>query len=487
MVPRLCAAKRSALWLAGGLVVPVGIGLFVFLASSRPTSIGEVDSSLSQGQELRRGSNGSGAYYLNANKTGIFYIDNNLMYYLDYASEETYVLCDRADCKHNDADCGAYLEGGFGFCAVDEQLYAFVTDQEKNSYNLIRMDRNGQNRRVVCSISCGEETVGNYVLNDFQSSDIYYGYGRVYITLTYRIVKPPTAVSQNGLCKKQVCVIDLATGKMETLFEAEGVDLFLDVEIQAIAEECMVITMSQDADGLVAETYDEALSSGLSDELVEMLEALPPDQRLELWENDLYSFYLGYAIYQMDQCQFSAYLYDFSTDQITQIWDEACGWHYSDTGLPDAWVDPFYCAGWFEGDLLLCFCRYEAGSEPQTTVRRYDLQSGELHQVVDLSAGSLVMYAFGTVGNYVVDDGKLIYIRYLPDGNNGQLCSYDLKDNTETMLYEDVRTVTFRFLGEYQDNFIGDMMVNSRHGVYRISKADYYAGHLEQAKLLLSV
>ena len=97
------------------------------------------------------------------------------------------------------------------------------------------------------------------------------------------------------------------------------------------------------------------------------------------------------------------------------------------------------------------------------------------------------MCSFGTVGNHIMDNGKIIYIRYLPDGEHGQLCYYDLSDDKETTLYEDVRTVTFRFLGEYQDYFVGDMLVNDQHGVYLIAKADYYANQLKNAKLLMSV
>ena len=60
------------------VVVIVIVVVMILLKRQSDGSMSEVNSSI-ETNEIVRGSNDSGAYYLDVNKTGIFYLDNGRM------------------------------------------------------------------------------------------------------------------------------------------------------------------------------------------------------------------------------------------------------------------------------------------------------------------------------------------------------------------------------------------------------------------------
>lgn len=464
MVRKIFKSKK---WIFIGFIILllVAAGIALMITLKKPTSISELGRELHTNNGLLRGSNGGGAYYLNANETGIFYLDSDRMHYIDYDNKNDYILCSRADCKHTDENCGAYIADAFGFCAVEDSLFAWVENPDGNTTDLLCMDMNGENRSVLTSISMGGHEVGEYELSQFNLSDVYYGFGKAYVTLTYYQVKPVSALTNNGFCKRQVVTIDLTTGEQSVLFEQEGVDLFFVLEIQAISSESIVFTVSAapEGEGKDIDAFNEA-------------------------DNSQYSSYESYYSDMMTNMNFSAYYYSFEDSSLVQFWDSPCAPYYGDDGQPEAWYDAFFCLGWYNGSLLACFETSTDSVTRTQTIQQYDPKTGLWNSMATLKNSGLVMYSFGTVGNYILDGDKVFYIHYDDEPETtGCICYYDLKTHQNKELYSDAWNVTFRFSGEYQDFFIGDMMVNDKHGVYLLRKEDYFSGDLKRAELLLAV
>lgn len=428
----------------------------------------------------------SGLYYMDVNKTGIFYIDEYKMYYLDYESGQSYVLCDKANCKHTSSSCGGYVPDMTGLAAYDGYLYAFAENKAENTYDLTRMSMNGQDRKVIASIEIGAYEAGEWYLTpDF--SDIYYGYGRAYVPVEYVYIYPDEEYG-NGLSRIQLLAIDLNTGDMTVLAESEGMDLYHSLEFGLISQDKVVITREENPDALIGRELEQAIASGEVTGLQEMLNEIPEDEQADYWQDDLYMFYGEYAVYRMTEMRFSLEVYDFSSGKITTLWNGDCGYGYDDKGQIQTWLSPYGCLGWYEDGFVTQTREYGIENEKTIrplTIKRWDFSGTDGETLLEVSNGAVPMMSFGTVGNYVLDDGKIIYIEYLDDGENVQIYYYDLKTGQSVPLYQDVRDITFRFLGETKDCFIGDMVIGEDHNAYIIMKDDYYAGNLDEAKCLL--
>ena len=123
------------------VVVVVIVAIMILLKRQSDSSMNEVNSSI-ETNEIVRGSNESGAYYLDVNKTGIFYLDNGRMKYLDYGTKKSYYICDKANCLHQNKNCGSYATNFSGFGAYAGHLYAMRKDYKTNSYDFIQMEMN---------------------------------------------------------------------------------------------------------------------------------------------------------------------------------------------------------------------------------------------------------------------------------------------------------------------------------------------------------
>lgn len=443
--------------------------------------------------ELVRGADGSmngsfsGLYYMNVNKTGIFYMEEYRMYYLDYESGQSYVLCDKVNCKHTSSSCGGYASGLFGLAAYNGYLYAFAENEAKNTYDLTRMSMNGQDRKVIASLDIGEYEAGKWCLTP-NFYNIYYGYERAYVPVEYRYIYPEEGYG-NGLSRLQLLTIDLDTGDITVLTESEGMDLYHSLDFELISQDKVIITRKENPDALIGRELEQAIASGEVAGLQEMLDEIPEEDRAEYWQDDLYMFYGEYAVYRMTEMRFSLEMYDFSSEKNTTLWSGNCEYIYDEDGQIQSWQTPYNCLGWYEDGFITQTYEYEMEKGQiirPLTIKKWDFSGGDGETLLEVSNGAVPIMSFGTVGNYVLDDGKIIYMEYLDDGKNGQLYYYDPEAGQSVPLYQDVRDITFRFLGETEGYFIGDMITGDDHDAYIIAKDDYYAGNLDAAKWLLN-
>ena len=77
--------------------------------------------------------------------------------YLDYATRQAVVVCEKPDCLHNDETCTAffpYRYGAANSCVVGNYLYIIFSGSEKENIlpALYRIDLNGQNRTQLATL-----------------------------------------------------------------------------------------------------------------------------------------------------------------------------------------------------------------------------------------------------------------------------------------------------------------------------------------------
>ena len=95
---------------------------------------------------------------------GIYFVEwrdddsngSNLLY-LDYATRQAIVVCEKPDCLHNDETCTAffpYRYGAANSCVVGNYLYMIFAGSEKENTlpALYRIDLNGQNRTQLATL-----------------------------------------------------------------------------------------------------------------------------------------------------------------------------------------------------------------------------------------------------------------------------------------------------------------------------------------------
>ena len=131
------------------------------------------------------------------------------------------------------------------------------------------------------------------------------------------------------------------------------------------------------------------------------------------------------------------------------------------------------------------------GNIGNTKLLCWNMDEKQYEETLIIGEGGIIRYNFGSVTNGVLDDGKVIYTQRGNDTPGVEICCYDFLSGDKRSLYVDpCSNVTFRFLGETESDYIGEMVdVDSNWnvtalGVFIITKEDYMAGKLNEARQL---
>lgn len=471
------------------------VGIIISFVKRSDKSMQEVSATINT-NEIVRGSNESGAYYLDVNQTGIFYLDNGKMKYLDYATGKSYYICDKANCLHQNKSCGSYAVNFSGFGAYNGYLYAIRKDYQTNSYDLIRMEMNGTDRKVLATIDSrdfgkNKQDDGNL---DLEYEDIYYAYGKAYFQIKYSENEyfeseegESETVYSNPETMIQIMCIDLKSGEKKVLEEISGAATDTELELSLISENKIVMVKKEAPEVLTGLEFEQKLKDPVFvKQLQEMRDSVPELQMQDSWKESLSAFYVEYAQYYLADCTYSILVMDCDTNEISTFTEQKCELWYDSDGVVQGFHTPYSVLDWYEGDIILFSMDEKEGDIKDTKLWRWKLSEKEPEKLMDIGNGSFPMMSFGTVGRYVHDGNKLIYLTYCDDGENAEIQLYHLDTGDSENLYQDTKYVTFRFLGETEDSFIGDMVDGDNHGIYKIQKDDYYAGNLDKAEFLMS-
>jgi len=111
---------------------------------------GDVGDKWKQGQYQFKGltESESGYYYTNSGNSG----NLNILYFFDKLTGKSAVVCDQANCKHNDEKCPAYLPTTLtGFCYYNGYIY-YISKDENQSTTLYKMDYDGHNKKNIMTL-----------------------------------------------------------------------------------------------------------------------------------------------------------------------------------------------------------------------------------------------------------------------------------------------------------------------------------------------
>ncbi len=424
--------------------------------------------------DVVKGSDSDDSYYLDIDQTGIYYLDHGFMKYLDYETGKSNYQCDQSMCAHNDSYCGAFAVNFSGVGAYKGKMYALRKDYVNNSYDLLQMEMNGTERKVLTTFSFDEnikqeleQKFGNETASetevvkneetaevedkyDLICEDVYYAYGKAYLKVNYErgeemidvneTSEPVITEMKDVIC--QIVSVDLNTGESAILAQAEGTELATELDLSLISEDNILITKMETPDTM-SDSYYEVLKvdseTGVQDVLLQGT---------------------------CEKC-------DTGTEVINHI--------------------PYHTFGWYEGDLILYSDEMQAQNghlmERNITVWRWNLNEKEPQKLFNEPNGYFLLDCDQPDGSGIHDTDKLIYANALSDtyGSDIQMKVWDLATGENEVLYEDVYTATCRLLSEIGDTYIAEIYDEDagRLGVYSISKTDFYAGNLDAARMLI--
>lgn len=154
---------------------------------------------------------------------GIYYIDGytKLMKFYDFALKDSIPLCDKPNCKHENAKCNAYLENGFqsAMGCYRGKLYYF--DMNKPTLPLYQCDKNGKNQKVLAQLNDTENTQSCSI-----SLPMFFIENKLILRVDYSTLLDEPIIREDGTAdtleyKWSIIEIALDTGDVTLLKEPE--------------------------------------------------------------------------------------------------------------------------------------------------------------------------------------------------------------------------------------------------------------------------
>lgn len=146
--------------------------------------------------------------------------DKEFLHFYDFTTGESYPVCAKPNCTHDDYLCSAYLEDATHLYYDGNDLYYFAG----NSCQFWRMNTDGTDRKLL--FECNEKAESGGLMNI--GSAVYLN-GKVYFDTYGSVMDPETLEITSG---ERICVGDLETGEYAILpikFEADAASSTLNL------------------------------------------------------------------------------------------------------------------------------------------------------------------------------------------------------------------------------------------------------------------
>lgn len=443
-----------------------------------PRSISEssfgINSSAFQGVVFGAGALGQ---TYSVSEHGIFFLKNNKMQYFDLKAEESYVLCNQANCKHSDSGCNAWYENTLdatGLAMYGEKVYVLKLNSERNEYELIGMDITGTHQEIIHSLDIGNCKPDSWVLVNI--GNVYYAGNVAWFTAQYQYLEQPSkiGVAMDHLECTILYGIDLKNGSIrklndlpqnKSMFESKQNPRY---KFEFISEGYLMISKNWNAlERLSPEGFHDLFEQG---EFTEFSNSVDP--------------YYEYLVWYQDnrELMFSYLLYNVSTGERV-VFDH--GKHqpeYGEDGHVAGYNPKYNFIGTYAEKLIYLIPDYEKNS----AVYLFDASKNENEHILDIeNGGALVTAGWGDVNRCIIDNEKILYCLYKED-EKAEIFYYDIAAKETVRLFRDEKNITFRMIGETSDKYIGIMYrgIFLEPKIYMIEKEDYYNGNLKEAEKL---
>ena len=405
-------------------------------------------------------------------ENGVLRLKSNHLMYFDYQSQKDYVICTRANCKHNDKSCSGWYgtyHGANGLAEYCGKLYCFLYNEDKHTLDLVRMERDGSKRKVVSEIKCGDNSPGSWsVYPSF--NETYYTKGKVITILNW--IYTSKDESEKDINTNQCIAIDLESGHITEITEREDKDVLCHID--AISEDHCIINLS----GVTEEPLSDK-------EFYKKFEAGEFDNNKEIKNAEKpYEAYFEEYSYETPWW-YRFVLFDLNKNESTLLKEGNLEKAVNEDGEYHADFPPFLISGMYK-DYAIIETVEESLIEDEgvfgvskNRIYKWDFVNDKKELILDIDNG----YGFDAGGldaGVVVDKNLLLFLRRKPD-MKADYYSYNLDTGEEKKLYEDKRNVPYRIIGETSDRFLYYTCDDVKKSMYMIEKADYYKGNFDKS------
>ena len=407
------------------------------------------------------------------NESGIFYLKDGQMKYYEFASEQSYVLCGRANCRHKDESCPAYydwekINSVVGLAMVGDARYVVKRNEEANTCDLLQTDLYGEQQKVIYSLDIGDYQPGNWVVSEV--SYVYYTRNMAWLTVRYQYVEEDGG---SGFYN-QNCVIGVRLSDGEELYRTA---------LELNAGTYSLVLLSADY-AVLEKTWDE-VPQITEEEFYAAMEAGEYPEYSAL-DNPYGAYYEEWYSGER-QPQYELILYDITSGQSTVVDSGPMRLFYYETGeLQASITGRTYMGQSYDGRILYDEWGpdydYESGS---MDVYAWDPQTGTEESILHIEKGNiLILNGLGGIYLRVAEEGRQFYY-YTRTGSEGEIYkiySYSLETGESEMLFEtDEASALFNLQGETEEFLFG---LFGDKGFCRIEKEEYEKGNFDAAEKL---
>ena len=429
-------------------------------------------------------------------ESGILYLSSNLAQYYDFEAEQSYVLCNRANCRHNDTSCPAYAKGSdamTGLAYFQDAVYLVRRNDDAGEYELLRLNLTSDTQEVVAALEIGSYENGEWVLE--RIGNVAYAGNHVWMEATYGYVSVDET-GHGGIETETVVLtgIDITTGEITRLNEVtDGND---SIGCKAVSEDYVVFERLWYDEPMLSESeFYEAAKRGEYAQDIDLDKYI--EESLKIYENeeDAYAnayenaYSEAYYNYRNEYQaavpkQYADMIYEVSTGALTEFDSGECFKELDEDGIVTGEWAPYIFEG-IDGDTLLYGSMYEYIYEDSDTQYAYSFSNGTREALFTYPTGG-AFYCFA-------DEHVALCRDYRREENQALFFYYDLETGERTDLFLDDINTTFQMIGYTQDRYLGliyndpvmslDVFDGAYFGtLHQISKKDFESGNLDAAE-----
>ena len=416
----------------------------------------------------------------------LFMKDSHLMYY-DFDTENSYILCGDAACKHEDNTCvawyGLFYEI-YGAALYREQLYYFQENSKNNTIELVQRDATGTTKKVLAALDKGEYEKDDLLLDSIDW--VYYAGDKVWFLANYSYYDIGDLEEGFSVETTVPMSVDLKTSELIYLQSIpekdEAIASELSYQFEYIDSNTIIYSSSKYQNKRVLkEEFEKNYQNGKF-------------EGVEYDSGNPYADYL-YSYYKKDEKKENEYYsYDIKAGETEKFYSSEAVTLYGEDRSVVGWVPEVEFYGVFEEYFFCGRCTEENMNAESFTNKNnnlylWDRETGEKTTVLDMEIGGIPGSESTMVGGHI-DENRFRYVVYTGDGENLEMYFYDLSTGASEKMMDDAKNITFRIVDSTEEYFVGKIYKESFGNVafdlYKIKKEDYYAGNMN-AKVKLKL
>lgn len=440
---------------------------FSFYSCSKPEAL-SVDIEETSTDVVVQGANDFGTF--SAGETGVLQIKEGHLLFFDYKSKKDYVICSRANCRHNDDRCSGWYSGYHGALGLAEyggRLYCFINNSKKNVYEFVQMNLDGNDRKVIAEIDRGDSMPGKWEANLDLSATYYAGHKAITIL---NWMYNPADDSEENMQTQQCIALDLKSGKITEVTPRQKEPVQCSIDAVSKNHSVVEVTGYQEQILTQSEFYKKFEQGDFAKNDV-VMKAEDPYESYQDWYYDNVAHWYQYFLFDLKQ-EDGRILEEGVLKKVRTEDDEI-----------RAIKPPFYISSFYEDDLIIEEIEEGMIEDEGVTgtvkniVYRWNLKNNKKELLLDLDNGYVFDAGGIDIGN-IIEGDTLLFLKRKP-GGKADYYRYSLKIGKKELLYEAERNVPYRIVGETKSSFIYYTADDTKKSMYMMDKEDYYKGNFE--------